>query len=191
MRNYDIVGRTSHVVKTFCLVALMILDLYFSFHILYVDASRSLEDGYNGVNNIDFSAEARGLSYVIGAYFVVQLMLIFWLFFSVWQTFLFKFRAGDLCYQFSSLFMFFVLNFAFFIVEIVIYIIRVTDVGNSATLTLYSMWKDTIYVVFFWIRRVGILIINVVMVGFYGFAFTANIDLGHPYYYKPQRWISG
>eukprot|EP00826_Nyctotherus_ovalis_P054045 TRINITY_DN7059_c0_g2_i1.p1 TRINITY_DN7059_c0_g2~~TRINITY_DN7059_c0_g2_i1.p1 ORF type:complete len:194 (+),score=50.98 TRINITY_DN7059_c0_g2_i1:70-651(+) len=192
MKRYEAAGRTSHVIKTFCLVILMILDLYFCFHIFYVDVSRTIEDereercqspcDISTANDINFSSESKGVAYVIGAQAFVYLMLIFWLFFSIWQTFLFRFRAGQLCKQFAFLFITYLISIALFAAEIGLYIDKLTDIGNDAELTIYEVWTNVPCMIVYALRRV-------VMVVFYGLAMKANIDLGHPDYYRPQKWL--
>ncbi len=125
MKNYEILGRGGHLFKTFILLCLMVLDVYFSFHILYTDAGKKLVNTTN-VNDIDFSSEATSIAYIIGAHFIVHLATLFWLFFLVWKTFLFRFRIGTLCREFALLFIFFILHFGLYVAEEVIYIVILT-----------------------------------------------------------------
>jgi len=154
MKNYEIMGRGVHMMKTLALVILMVLDVYFCFHMLFADQPKKLKN--NGtVNNINFSAESEGVTYVIGAHFIVHLSLLFWLFFLVWKTFLFRFRIKTLFTQFAWLFIFFILNFGFYLWEEVMYATKYTKFGSNPS-DLYSMWKDNSYQAIFWIRRLGI-----------------------------------
>ena len=122
MKNYEIMGRGVHLLKTFILLCLMILDVYFSFHILYVDAGKKLTK-HGTINDINFSVEEENLIYVIGVHFIVHLSLLFWMFFLIWKTFLFRFRIGTLCKDYAFLFILFVLNFTLYVLETAVYVV--------------------------------------------------------------------
>ena len=122
MRNTEVMGRGVHLIKTIIIFALMILDVYFSFHVVFTDAGKKLKND-GTINAINFSSEADAVIYVIGIHFVVQLAVLFWMFFLIWKTFLFRFRLGTLCKQFSYLFIFFILNFFLYLAEMAVYLV--------------------------------------------------------------------
>ena len=162
MRQYKAPGRASHIIKTFCLLLLMILDLYFSFYIFHVDATRIIEKDrqvncqypckIENANQIDFSSEAAILPYVIEFNVLVYVMLMFWLFFSIWQTFTCRFKCKQFCYDFLTLFISFIVSTLLFAAELILYL---TKLRIDGTLTIYTVWGNTACMIIYTLRRIG------------------------------------
>ena len=107
--------------------------------------------------------------------------IIFWSFFLIWKTFLFKFGLlGKLMKKEFPFLLLIPLNFLFFLVETglrIVYCLIVKDKKN--VITIYESW---IYEIFFWIRHFLTLVI-------FAAAVKGAIYIAHPSYYKPQKWL--
>jgi len=78
------------------------------------------------------------------------------------------------------------LNFLLFIAERILRIyyltISKTDDGSHkwSVVSIYSNW---VYMIVFWCR-------NLFVVFFFAAVIKAGIQVGHPSYYKPQKWLT-
>lgn len=114
----------------------------------------------------------------VGLQALIQILIICWLFFLVWQTFLFRFGLiGILCREFSSIFISLPFHLLLFGLEKGLrlqLIITKTDV--------VEVWETPEYVIVYWVR-------SIFMVFFYVLLIEKTLTLGNPQYYKPHKWL--
>lgn len=106
----------------------------------------------------------------------IQLTLIFWYFFLVWKTFLFRFGLlKQLILYETPVVMFVPINFALYFIErgLRLYYIRWSKINN-----MIDIYDNTLYMIAFWIR-------NLFVVFMCAASIYAAIKIGHPSYYKP------
>mmetsp|Transcript_1345 Transcript_1345/g.1377 ORF Transcript_1345/g.1377 Transcript_1345/m.1377 type:complete len:130 (-) Transcript_1345:35-424(-) len=117
--------------------------------------------------------------FAIGLQVAMQFCLIFWFFFLIWKTFLFRFGLLNILITKEFPILILVpLNFAFFIVETLLRPYYCSGGKQETVITLYTV---PVYQVFFWIRHALSLFL-------YAGGIKAAIYIGHPSYYKPQKW---
>ena len=118
MKTSELISGTSYSIKLIALYILMLADLYLFVHIIYVDFSKELQDS-NSLNELEAENEALAGVCLNGVHFIIQIALVFWFFFAIWKTFLFRF--GLLWQLFIKSFPIFTLllifNIIFFLVE--------------------------------------------------------------------------
>ncbi|CAG9331057.1 unnamed protein product [Blepharisma stoltei] len=108
----------------------------------------------------------------------IQVLIICWLFFLVWQTFLFRFGLiGILCREFLSIFLAFPVHLILFGLEKGL---RLEIVMNETT--VINLWSHPGYEIVYWVR-------SIFMVFFYVLLIEKTLTLGSPQYYKPHKWL--
>eukprot|EP00347_Sterkiella_histriomuscorum_P021156 403335036 len=122
-----------------------------------------LQTGSYNKPNVDLQ-KFIGLA-LLGIQVVMHFCFIFWFFFMVWKTFLFRFGLlGKLMKR-------------EFPILLVVYCLIVDPKYN--VITIYNSW---VYQIFFWIRHFITLLV-------FAAGIKAAIYIAHPSYYKPQKWL--
>ena len=75
--------------KIISFLILMTLDVFFSSYIVFIDMSDYLADDKNP--NAPFSSQAMSFFMLSGVQAILHFCLIFWFFFLIWKTFMFRF----------------------------------------------------------------------------------------------------
>jgi hypothetical protein len=115
----------------------------------------------------------------IGVQGAIQILIMCWVFFLVWQTFLFKYGLiGILCKEFKTLFIILPIGLLLFGIEKGLRMMLLLDSGID-TITI---WEQPHYTIIYWIRYFF-------LVFYYLFLIEKALSLGDPIYYKPQRWL--
>ena len=185
MKSADVITSSSHAVKTVVLIIIMILDIYCTFHMIFVDFNDSMIANYPGKTSSSIIAKGDYVTslFIHDGHIILQMVILFWIFFLVWKTFPFRFSSliGKLIWEFKLLLLSYVLDLAFFIVEKAFRVNRTMDfLGSKATMDPYSMW-DVAYFIIFFLRCNS-------MIFFYGSALKACHDMASPEYYRPEKW---
>ena len=150
-------------------------------------------DSYSGIASPNHptkvDASAVSLFLIIGSAIqvILHLMLVFWFFFLVWKTFLFRFgMLRRLLFSEMPVLLFVPLNFLLFLAERIlrIYYLTIDKADDGSHLwTVVSIYRNWVYMIVFWCR-------NLFVVFFFAAAIKAGIQVGHPSYYKPQKWLT-
>ena len=91
--------------KIVSFLVLVLLDIGFSSYIIFIDISKKLASSKN-VNEHDVNSEVTIAIILSGVQLLVHFLLIFWYFFLVWKTFLFRFgKLSKLSSQFPILYL--------------------------------------------------------------------------------------
>ena len=72
-------------------LALMSLDIFFSTFIIFLDLSKTLASDKNVNAPFNSDGDASMVAILSGIQMVVHFLLIFWYFFLIWKTFMFRF----------------------------------------------------------------------------------------------------
>jgi len=78
------------------------------------------------------------------------------------------------------------INFALFLAERIlrIYYLKLSlNEDKTHKWTVVSIYTNWVYMVVFWVR-------NLFVVFFFAATIKASIQVGHPSYYKPAKWLS-
>ena len=134
-------------------------------------------DSYSGINSKENPNKVQGQSVflflVIGSavQVILHLMLVFWFFFLVWKTFLFRFGMLKKLLQEMPVLLFMPLNFLLFLAERILRIYYLTidkTEDNNPAWNVVSIYKNWVYMVVFWAR-------NLFVVFFFAAAIKASI----------------
>lgn len=107
--------------------------------------------------------------------------MLFWYFFLVWRTFLFRFGLmKQLLIKEFPVMLFVPLNFGLFLADRLVRLQCIAFTKDWDILTLYDNWY---YMLVFWVR-------NVTVVFMFAASLKAAIQVGNPAYYKPAKWLS-
>ena len=159
-------------------LAIMTVDIVLNSIVLFQDMWSNLPNPPSD-NQIN-----RGLAMVLAIVgsslqVILHLILIFWYFFLVWKTFPFRFgMLKRLLWSEFPVLMFVPLNFVLFVAERGYRLSKLIPI-KADIVTLYD---DPIYLVLFYTRQVVALII-------FAASIKAAIQVGHPSYYKPTKWL--
>ena len=82
-------GGLSRKIVTF--IVLMTLDIFFSCYIIFIDLSKRLGSSKSVNAPFDKNADSMFASLLSGIQIIVHFCLIFWYFFLIWKTFMFRF----------------------------------------------------------------------------------------------------
>ena len=82
-------GGLSRKIVTF--LVLMLCDIFFSSYIIFIDLSKRLGNDKNVNAPFNKGADAAMATILSGVQIVVHFSLIFWYFFLIWKTFMFRF----------------------------------------------------------------------------------------------------
>lgn len=110
-----------------------------------------------------------------------QIALLFWFFFLVWRTFLFRFgQLKQLLTKEIPVVLLMPVNFLTFALVNYVRFQFLMISGKDDILTLYTNW---IYLVALVIRIFFSLY-------YYGACLKTAVQIGHPSYYKPGKWLT-
>ena len=176
------VTATTLTTKVFIFLFLIFADICLSCGTLFADAysTQPQEDSINAPfdKTRSFTFLAAASSIQVG----LQISLIFWYFFLVWKTFLFRFgNLYDLLFKEMRLLWFVPVNFVLYFAERLLRFHYIEWSKHSDVVTLYD---NGIYMCFFWLRN----LFSVVM---FAFSIKAAIQITHPSYYRPGKWLEG
>jgi len=113
---------------------------------------------------------------------ILNLILIFWYFFLVWKTFPFRYGLlKKLILEEFPVLLIVPINFILFVAERILrlYYLTWTKEVRSNVVTIYV---NPVYMPVFAVK-------NVFAVVMYAFSIKAAIEIGHPKFYKPAKWL--
>ena len=178
VEKYVTATTLTNKVSTF--LVLIFADICLSCGTLFADAysAQPQEDSINApfdkTRSLTFFATASSIQ--VG----LQISLIFWYFFLVWKTFLFRFgNLYDLLFKEMRLLWFVPVNFVLYFIERLLRLHYIEWNKISDVVTLYN---NGTYMFFFWARN----LFSVVM---FAFSIKAAIQITHPSYYRPGKWL--
>ena len=110
----------------------------------------------------------------------LQLTLLFWYFFLVWKTFPFRFGLlRQLIVEEVPVIMFVPVNFILYFSE---RLLRLHYIEWNKYDDIVSLYDNGVYMAVFWAR-------NLFSVFMFAVSVKSVIQLGHPDYYKPSKWL--
>ena len=82
-------GGLSRKIVTF--LVLMLADIFFSCYIIFIDLSKTLGSSKSVNAPFNLAGDATLATILSGVQIIVHFCLIFWYFFLIWKTFMFRF----------------------------------------------------------------------------------------------------
>ena len=173
---------TEFTVKIFVFYCFMILDVSLN----SVGNFMSMKKGYVDENSVNPNHN-DSLGEIMAIIFhalqvVIQLSILFWVFFLLWRTFPFRFGLiWKLIKEFPLLMTVVLLNVVMLIAERFIKL-WLQFLGNEK-LTIYDLYDSWYYRVLYYVR-------NMLTPIAYGVCLKTSIAVGDPDLYKPYKWIN-
>lgn len=156
------------------LLVLIVCDVIGQSIMLYGDAD---SDRFHGGSWMLLLYAGSGLQAL------VQICYMFWYFFLVWRTFLFRFGLlGKLLKHEFPVTLFLPLNFLLFLIERGIRVVTLLGINPDAKADISSIYDVWYYQIAFWLRNIALIL-------FSAYSIKAAIQIGQPKYYKPQKWL--
>ena len=161
---------------------MIMLDVGFNSIVLFCDMQSDLSS-QPGVNNINTGLMSILAIIFIALQLILLLILIFWYFFLVWKTFPFRFGLlKKLMLEEFPVLLVVPLNFLLFVAERFLRLYYLTIVDQASRSNVVSLYVNPVYMPVFAVR-------NVFAVVMYAFSIKAAIQIGHPQFYKPAKWL--
>jgi hypothetical protein len=159
--------------KLILFYCILFVEIVLNYFVNHMDFALSGESKYSSESDLM-------ASYVLlSVQGVIEIIICCWIFFLIWQTFLFRFGLmGMLCKEFKYLFVCIPIHIILFLIERGVRLYLSFVDGHDAI----SIWEQPGYLILYWIRHIFLVFFYVVLI-------ESSLMLGDPEYYKAKKWL--